>query len=148
VARDNNNSALLLDHLGVAVRSLADAVSFYEGVLGLKVSGYETIPQEKTRVAMIPLGDSRIELLEATEPDSPIARFLSSRGPGIHHVCLRVPDLAAAIRRLRNSGARLVNPETWIGAGGHRYVFIHPSSAGGVLLELVEQSNPPQSGGK
>ena len=122
--------------------SLAEAVAFYEGLLGLKVSGYETIAQEKTRVAMIPLGESRIELLEATEPDSPIARFIAKRGPGLHHISLRVPNLDAAVRRLRENGVRFVNQEPGVGAGGHRYVFLHPSSAGGVLLELVEESEP------
>jgi methylmalonyl-CoA epimerase len=133
---------MTLDHLGIAVRSLDEAVAFYEGVLGLKVSGYETIPQEQTKVAMIPLGDTRIELLEATAPDSPIARFLAKRGPGLHHICLRVLDLTVAVARLRASGARMINEEPGIGAGGHRYVFVHPVSAGGVLLELVEESEP------
>ena len=129
---------MVVDHLGIAVPLLAEAVDFYERVLGLRVSGYESIPQEKTRVAMLPLGESRIELLEPTEPDSPIGRFLAQRGGGLHHVCLRVPDLEAAVARLQQSGAKLVNPEPGVGAGGHRYVFVHPSSAGGVLLELVE----------
>ena len=129
---------MVVDHLGIAVPSLAEAVDFYERVLGLRVSGYESIPQEKTRVAMLPLGESRIELLEPTEPDSPIGRFLAQRGGGLHHVCLRVPDLEAAVARLQQSGAKLVNPEPGVGAGGHRSVFVHPSSAGGVLLELVE----------
>jgi methylmalonyl-CoA epimerase len=138
----------MLDHLGIAVRSLAEAVGFYERMLGLKVTGYETIVQEQTKVAMVPLGDTRIELLEATAPESPIARFLAKRGPGLHHICLRVPDLAAAVTRLRESGARILNEEPGVGAGGHRYVFVHPSSAGGVLLELVEESEPraPASG--
>jgi methylmalonyl-CoA epimerase len=130
----------VLDHLGVAVRSLDEAVKFYEGVLGLKVSGYETIAAEKTRVAMLPAGGTRIELLEATAPDSPIGRFLAKRGPGLHHICLRVPDLAAAVEHLRLSGARLISEIPGTGAGGHRYVFVHPSSAGGVLLELVEET--------
>lgn len=130
----------VLDHLGVAVQSLAESARFYEEVIGLKVSGFETIEAEKTRVAMIPVGDGRIELLEPTAPDSPIARFLAKRGPGLHHICLRVPDLAAAMERLRRSGARLINESPGTGAGGHKYVFVHPSSAGGVLLELVEQS--------
>ena len=137
-SRKDNLGQVVVDHLGIAVPSLAAAVDFYERVLGLKVSGYETIPQEKTRVALLPLGDSRIELLEPTEPDSPIGRFLAKRGGGLHHLCLRVPDLEAAVARLRARGAKLVNSEPGIGAGGHRYVFIHPSSAGGVLLELVE----------
>ncbi|OFV95672.1 MAG: methylmalonyl-CoA epimerase [Acidobacteria bacterium RIFCSPLOWO2_12_FULL_54_10] len=129
----------IIDHLGIAVPSLADALDFYERILGLRISGFETIAQEKTNVALLPLGDSRIELLEPTEPDSPVGRFLSKRGPGLHHICLRVPDLAATIARLQLNGVRLINAEPGTGAGGHRYVFVHPSSAGGVLLELVEE---------
>ena len=131
-------SAPVLDHLGVAVDSLPLAVQFYQRTLGIKVAGFETIAQEKTRVAMLPAGDCRIELLEATEPDSPIARFLAKRGAGLHHVCLRVPNLASAIARLTDANIELIHPEPQIGAGGHRYVFVHPRGTGGVLLELVE----------
>ena len=143
----NKDGKIVLDHLGIAVPSLAEAVKLYEDILGLKVSGYEVIPEEKTRVAMLPVGDSRIELMEPhepkepnkpQEPNSPIARFLAKHGPGLHHICLRVPDLAAAVARLQQNGVKLVNPEPGVGAGGHRYVFVHPSSAGGVLLELVQ----------
>ncbi|HWP84739.1 MAG TPA: methylmalonyl Co-A mutase-associated GTPase MeaB, partial [Terriglobia bacterium] len=111
----------VLDHLGVAVNSLEQAAGFYQQALGLQVSRSETIPAERTRVAMLPVGGSRIELLEATDPDSPIARFLAKRGPGLHHICLRVPDLTAAMDRLRTHGARLVNETPGRGAGGHRY---------------------------
>ncbi|MBI2819209.1 MAG: methylmalonyl Co-A mutase-associated GTPase MeaB [Acidobacteria bacterium] len=135
----STSGPVALDHLGVGVISLEDAIAFYQGMLGLQVSGYETIPQEKVKVAMLPLGDTRIELLEPTAPDSPIARFLAKRGPGLHHICLRVPDLAAAVARLRQNGVRLINEVPGTGAGGHKYVFVHPASAGGVLLELVEQ---------
>jgi len=128
----------VLDHLGVAVKSLAEAARFYEQSLGIRVSGYESITQEKTNVAMLPLGNTRIELLEPSEEDSPIGRFLARRGAGLHHICLRVPDLRAAVARLQESGAKLINPEPQVGAGGHLYVFVHPSSTGGVLLELVE----------
>ena len=128
----------VLDHLGVAVESLAQAVDFYRQNLGLKVSGYETIPQEKTRVALLLLGETHLELLEPTEPDSPVGRFLAKRGAGLHHICVRVPDLLATVARLREQGVKLVNPEPAVGAGGHRYVFVHPQSTGGVLLELVE----------
>jgi methylmalonyl-CoA epimerase len=132
----------VLDHLGVAVRSVAAASKFYEQTLGLKVTGYENIPQEKANVAFVPVGQSRIELLEPTEADSPIGRFLAKRGEGLHHICLRVPDLAAAIVRLRESGARLIESEPGAGAGGHQYVFVHPHSTGGVLLELVQEQAP------
>ena len=127
-----------IDHLGIAVKSLEDAVRFYEA-LGLSATHRETIQQEQVHVAMLPTGDSRIELLEPSSPDSTIAKFLERRGPGLHHVALRVPDLEAAIERLRGSGARLLN-EPRAGAGGHLYVFVHPASTGGVLLELIQEN--------
>jgi methylmalonyl-CoA epimerase len=126
-----------LDHLGIAVRSIDRALAFYQGQLGLAVAARETVPQEKVRVAMLPLDGSRIELLEPTEADSPVGKFLDKRGEGLHHVALKVPDLNAAVERLRASGARLLN-EPRAGAGGHLYVFVHPASAGGVLLELIQ----------
>jgi LAO/AO transport system kinase len=126
-----------IDHLGVAVKSIEAALGFYEGQLGMQVSLRETVPQEKVNVAMLPAGGPRIELLEPADPDSVIGRFLAKRGEGLHHVALRVPDLKAAVERLRKAGARLLNePQT--GAGGHRYVFVHPASTGGVLVELIE----------
>jgi methylmalonyl-CoA epimerase len=126
-----------IDHLGIAVKSLAAAKSIYEK-LGLLVSPEETVEHEQVRLVMVPVGESRLELLEATSPDSAIARFIAKRGEGLHHVCLRVPDLSSAVARLKTDGVRLVSDEIKIGAGGHKYVFVHPSSAGGVLLELVE----------
>jgi len=126
-----------IDHIGIAVKSLAAAKSIYEK-LGLNVSPEETVEQEQVRVVMVPVGESRLELLEATAENSTIANFVAKRGEGLHHVCLRVPDLPAAVNRLKKDGVRLVSEEIKTGAGGHKYVFIHPSSAGGVLLELVE----------
>jgi methylmalonyl-CoA epimerase len=126
-----------IDHIGIAVKSLKSAKSIYEK-LGLSISPEETVEHEQVRVVMIPLGDSRLELLEATSENSTIAKFIARRGEGLHHVCLRVPDLAAAVARLKKDGVRLVSEEIKTGAGGHKYVFVHPSSAGGVLLELVE----------
>lgn len=128
-----------IDHLGIAVTSLAEAKQFYEK-LGLAVMPEETVEAEKVRVAMVPVGESRIELLEPTAPDSTIAKFLEKRGPGLHHVALQVSDLVQTVERLRASGTRLINEEIKTGAGGHGYVFVHPSSAGGVLLELVEDA--------
>jgi methylmalonyl-CoA epimerase len=90
---------------------------------------------------MVPVGDSRLELLEATSDDSSIAKFIAKRGEGLHHVCLRVPDLEAAVARLKADGVRLVSNEIKAGAGGHRYIFVHPQSAGGVLIELVESGS-------
>ena len=126
-----------IDHLGIAVKSLAAAKAFY-GQMGLRVESEEVVEHEKVRVAMLPVGESRIELLEATSDDSPIARFVAKRGEGLHHIALRVADLEGTVARMKKSGARFVSEEIKIGADGHRYVFVHPSSAGGVLLELCE----------
>ena len=127
-----------IDHLGIAVRSLDAALQFYERQLGLHVSLRETVAAEKVNVAMLPLGDPRIELLEATEPDSVIGKFIDKRGEGLHHVAIKVPDLNQSVERLKTSGARLLN-DPRPGAGGHLYVFVHPSSTGGVLLELIQE---------
>jgi methylmalonyl-CoA epimerase len=126
-----------IDHLGIAVKSLASAKAVYEK-LGLQVSPEEVVEAERVRLVMVPVGESRLELLEPTSDDSVIAKFLAKHGEGLHHVCLRVPDLGAAVARLKQDGIRLVSNETKTGAGGHRYIFIHPNSAGGVLLELVQ----------
>jgi len=128
-----------IDHLGIAVDALDAAIAFYQTV-GLGVEHRETVAAEKVNVAMLPAGDSRIELLEPSAPDSPLARFLEKRGPGLHHVALRVPDLNAAVERLAAAGARLLNAPR-PGAGGHTYVFVHPASAGGVLLELIQSED-------
>lgn len=127
-----------IDHLGIAVRSLDQALKFYRDQLGLEVSLRETVEQEKVNVAMLALGEPRIELLEPTERDSVIGKFLDKRGEGLHHVAIRVADLNGAVERLKHSGARLLN-EPRRGAGGHLYVFVHPSSTGGVLLELIQE---------
>ena len=126
-----------IDHIGVAVKSLAAAKGIYER-LGLSLSPEEVVESEQVRVVMLPLGESRMELLEPTSENSVIAKFIAQRGEGLHHVSLRVPDLSAAVERLKQSGVRLVSNEIKVGAGGHKYIFVHPSSAGGVLLELVE----------
>lgn len=126
-----------IDHLGIAVKSLASAKGIYQK-LGLTVSAEETIEHEKVRLVMVPVGESRFELLEPTSEDSTIAKFIAKRGEGLHHVCMKVPDLRATVDRLKKDGVRLVSDEIKTGAGGHQYVFVHPSSAGGVLLELVE----------
>jgi methylmalonyl-CoA epimerase len=129
-----------LDHLGIAVRSLADAKSIYEK-LGLSLSPEEVVPGENVRVVMVPVGETRLELLESTSDDSVIAKFIAKRGEGLHHISIRVPDLNAAVQRLKSAGTRLVSNEIKIGAGGHRYIFLHPSSTSGVLIELVEASH-------
>ena len=126
-----------IDHLGIAVRSVDEALKFYESHLGLPVSLRETVAEERVNVAMLPVGEPRIELLESTQPDSVIAKFIEKRGEGLHHVALKVPDLLGAVDRLRSAGARILN-EPRAGAGGHLYVFVHPASTGGVLLELIQ----------
>ena len=128
-----------IDHLGIAVKSLAEAKKFYEK-LGLKPMADETVAAEQVRLSMVPVGESRIELLEPTSPDSPIGKFLAKRGEGLHHIALHVDDLSATVERLKADGTRLISDEIKLGAGGHMYVFVHPSSAGGVLLELVEDA--------
>jgi LAO/AO transport system kinase len=127
-----------LDHLGIAVESLESSLAFYQS-LGLAVSHRETVDTEKVHVAMLPAGDTRIELLEPAAPDSPIEKFLQKRGPGLHHIALRVPDLRATIATLESTGARILN-QPRAGAGGHLYVFVHPASTGGILLELIEEN--------
>jgi len=134
----NITSQFKIDHLGVAVQSLDAALAFYREQLGFQASPRETVEQEKVNVVMLPAGGPRIELLEATGPDSVIAKFIEKRGEGLHHLALKVPDLAATVERLKTYGARLLN-EPRAGAGGHLYVFVHPSSTGGVLLELIQE---------
>ncbi len=126
-----------IDHLGIAVSSLDTALGFWRDQLGLTVESRETVETEKVSVAMLPAGESHVELLEATSPESPIAKFIGKRGEGLHHIALRVPDLVATAARLQAGGARLLN-EPRAGAGGHLYVFVHPASTGGVLLELIQ----------
>ena len=126
-----------IDHLGIAVKDLAIAKQFYEQ-LGIRVVSEEVVAHEKVKVAMLPIGESRIELLEATSDDSPVARFIAKRGEGIHHIAVHVADVAVTMKQMKANGVRFVSEEIKVGAGGHRYVFIHPSSAGGVLIELCQ----------
>jgi methylmalonyl-CoA epimerase len=135
--RQKRDRMFTIDHLGIAVKSLAAAKSIYQK-LGLSISGEEVVDAEQVRLVMVPLGESRLELLEPTSDNSPIAKFIQRRGEGLHHISLRVPDLAAAVERLKENGVRLVSEQIRVGAGGHRYIFVHPSSAAGVLIELVE----------
>ena len=128
---------LILDHIGIAVASLDEGTAFYEA-LGLEVTGTDEVPEQGVRVAFLPVGDTRIELLEPTGPESPIARHLEKRGPGMHHLCVRVDDIEAAMRRLADAGYRLLSDEPQLGAHGCRVCFVHPKSTGGVLLELSQ----------
>jgi len=126
-----------VDHLGIAVKSIAQARKFYEQ-LGMQVVGEETVEHEKVRAAMVPVGDTRFELLEATSEDSVIAKFIARRGEGLHHVAVHVDDISATFEDLKRRGVRLISDDIKIGAGGHLYIFVHPSATGGVLLELCQ----------
>ena len=132
-------SEMELDHIGIAVASVDDGAAFYRA-LGLVLEGVEEVPEQKVRVGFLPIGGTRLELLEPTSDDSPIAGFLAKRGPGLHHLCVRVDDIRAAMARLREQGYRLLSEEPQPGAHGGQVCFVHPKSAGGVLLEL---SQPP-----
>jgi len=127
-----------LDHVGIAVRSLAEALRPYVDGLGLTADRTEEVPGERVRVAFLPVGETRIELLEPTAEDSPIARFIQRRGEGIHHLCFQVADLEAALERLKRAGVPLVDESPRAGAGGSRIAFVHPGGTGGVLIELTE----------
>ena len=127
-----------IDHIGIAVRSLAEVVKVYEDVVGLNVSGYDEVEDQSVRLAMIPVGESRLELLEPTDEESPIGKFLAKRGEGIHHIALTVDNIEEALERFKAAGARLIDSTPRQGAHNTRIAFIHPSTTHGVLLELVE----------
>ena len=130
-----------INHLGIATRGIDEALSFWSDALGLENVHTEVVEDQKVRVAMLPIGESRIELLEPTSEDSPISKFLEKRGPGIHHIAIEVEDIEAALAKLRARGVRLIDEIPRIGAEGCLVAFVHPSSAGGVLLELVQSKN-------
>ena len=130
-----------IDHIGIATHGIDKAARFWREALGLEATETEEVAEQKVRLAMLPIGDFRIELLEATTPDSPIAKFLEKRGPGIHHIALRVDDINSALAQLSKAGARLIDAEPREGAGGCLVAFVHPSSTGGVLLELVQNGS-------
>lgn len=128
----------IIDHVGIAVNSLRRAVPLYEAFLGAQPAAIEVVASESVRVAFFGTGAGRVELLEPTDPESHIARFLSRRGPGLHHVCLQVTDLPAVLERAAQAGATVIPPGVRVGAGGRRVAFLHPGSTEGVLLELAE----------
>ncbi|MEX1378096.1 MAG: methylmalonyl-CoA epimerase [Eubacteriales bacterium] len=129
---------LKIDHIGIAVKDLKEAAEFYRN-LGLEIESDETVDSQKVTVGFIPCGDSEIELLEATSPESPVAKFIEKNGEGIHHIALRVDDIEAAIEEMKAKGIRMIDEEPRYGAGGGRIAFVHPKPAKGVLLELVER---------
>ena len=128
-------------HVGIAVDSIEKWLGFYKDVLGLEYGGSEEIAEQKVRIAFLTIGESHIELLEPTSDDSPIAKFIETRGGGIHHIAVKVDDIEAALARQKEAGVRLIDNEPRLGAHNMRIAFIHPKSSGGVLLELCEESH-------
>lgn len=131
-----------INHLGIATKGIDEALKFWENALGLESVHTETVEDQKVKVAMLLLGESRIELLEPTTGDSPISKFLEKRGGGIHHVAVEVDDIEAALEKLKSQGMRLIDETPRVGAEGCLVAFIHPSSSNGVLLELVQEPKP------
>ncbi|HYO63691.1 MAG TPA: methylmalonyl-CoA epimerase [Pyrinomonadaceae bacterium] len=137
-----------IDHIGIATPRLDEALKFWQDALGLEVTHTEEVAEQGVRVAMLPVGEPRVELLEPTGPASPVAKFLEKRGSGIHHIAVRVSDIRASLGRLKGQGARLIDETPRVGAGGCLVAFVHPSSAGGVLLELVEHAPATHESGR
>jgi methylmalonyl-CoA epimerase len=138
-ARPQSNSGATIAHVGIAVRGLADGVSFYRDILGMP-----EVPMSDSdgaKIVGLAAGDSLVELLEAEAPDSPIGKFVAKRGPGIHHICFAVDDLDGALQRCRDAGLRIIDETPRLGAEGKRVAFLHPSATAGVLVELTEKSS-------
>jgi methylmalonyl-CoA/ethylmalonyl-CoA epimerase len=127
-----------VDHIGIAVKSIAESLKVYEA-MGLKAVGVEEVAEQKVRVAFLPIGEAEIELLESTAPDGPVAKYIEKNGEGIQHVALRVDNLEAALAEMKAKGVRLIDEKPRYGAGGAKIAFVHPRSTGGVLLELSER---------
>lgn len=128
-----------LDHVGIAVKDLNVTLKFYEEILGLKSSGIEVVEEQKVRVAFLPIGDTEVELLESTEEDGPIAKFIAKNGEGIQHMAYRVDDIEAAIAEMKEKGVRMIDEKPRYGAGGAKIAFCHPKSTSGVLVELCQR---------
>jgi len=128
-----------ISHLGIATKGIDEALKFWQDALGLKNVHTETVEDQKVRVAMLPIGETNIELLEPTSEDSPIAKFLEKRGGGIHHIAVEVENIGESLAKLKAEGARLIDEQPRVGAEGCLVAFVHPSAAGGVLLELVQK---------
>lgn len=131
-----------INHIGIAVQSLEASIPLYRDALSMPFQGTEEVAEQKVRVAMLQVGESKIELLEPTHPDSPIAKFLEKNGPGIHHIAYEVADIEAAIAQLTASGVRMIDEIPRNGAHGSRIAFVHPKNSGGVLTELCQSSHP------
>lgn len=130
-----------INHLGIATKEIQEALRFWEESLGLKNVHTEVVEEQKVRVAMLPIGETRIELLEPTASDSPISKFLEKRGGGIHHIAIEVDDINEVLERLKSNGVKLIDQVPRVGAEGCLIAFVHPSSTNGVLLELVQKES-------
>lgn len=128
-----------IDHIGIAVANLDETLKLYTEVLGMKLHGTETVAEQKVRVAFLPVGDTEVELLESTEPDGPIAKFIESKGQGIQHLAFRVDNIEAALAELKAKGVRLIDEVPRYGAGGAKIAFLHPKATNGVLVELCQR---------
>lgn len=137
----SNSSETIIQHLGVAVRSIEESLAFWRDALGLELKEIEVVEDQGARVAMLPIGESRIELLEATGEETPVGKFLAKRGPGIHHLCVEVNDIKTKLSELKARGVRLIDEQPRRGAGGALVAFVHPSSTGGVLIELTQRGS-------
>ncbi len=129
-----------IDHLGIATKSIEEGLKFWEKSLGLETTHIETVAEQKVRVAMLPIGETNVELLEPTSDDSAIAKFLEKRGSGIHHIAIEVSNIEESLAKLKANGARLIDETPKVGAGGCLIAFVHPATTGGVLLELVQHT--------
>lgn len=132
-------NASIIDHIGIAVNSIEESLPFWESALGVKCTGTETVEDQKVTTAFLPIKDSEIELLEATSPESPIAKFIEKKGEGIHHLAIRVDDLEKALAELKEKGVKLIDEQPRKGAGGAMIAFLHPKATGGILLELSQR---------
>ncbi len=130
---------LRVDHIGIAVKDLAQAKKFYTEMLGMEAMGEEEVAEQKVKVCFIPCGDSEVELLESTSPDGPIAKYIEKNGEGIQHMALRVDNIEAALADLKEKGVRLIDEKPRYGAGGASIAFVHPKATGGILLELSQR---------
>ena len=130
---------LKVDHIGIAVKNLEETLAFYRDVLGLEVQGTETVEEQKVKVAFLPVGDSEIELLESTDPEGPIARFIEKNGEGIQHIAFKVENIEEAIEAMKAKGMRMIDEEPRYGAGGAKIAFVHPKSSHRVLVELTQR---------
>ncbi len=129
-----------IDHIGIAVKNLEEALAFYEDALGLQATGTEVVEEQKVKIAFLPLGESKLELLESTSPDGPVAKFIEARGEGIQHIAVRVDNIEEMLQEMEEKGVRLIDKPPRYGAGGARIAFLHPKSTSGILLELCQRN--------